>query len=246
MAEVGFETLAGVVVERDEGLGRARLLRADIQPDAFGAAGVAVLVAEAAEELGGGVPLLRGRLRVGTEDVVDERLERIEKGRRCRAPGVGPGLGVAEDLADLAARVMEAACQFTDAKLLNGVCPADVCVLVHLDHPAPPCSWTPKRCTSLQEMRWGWARFRRGCCLGVGPNWTRVSSLPSADRGRVGIWLSSRNHDAFFFWRDDFIRSSQLQRQPSLRRRKERAGSGSDHACRQLSAKWLGTTRHAR
>ena len=45
------------------------------------AAGVAVLVAEAAEDLGGGVPLLgRGGLVVG-EDLVDGRLEGAELGR---------------------------------------------------------------------------------------------------------------------------------------------------------------------
>ena len=44
-------------------------------------AGVAVLVAEAAEDLRGGVPLLgRGLLVVG-QDLVDDRLERPQDGR---------------------------------------------------------------------------------------------------------------------------------------------------------------------
>jgi hypothetical protein len=45
VAEVGFEALAGIMGERDESLGRSRRLRTDIEADAFGTAGVAVLVA---------------------------------------------------------------------------------------------------------------------------------------------------------------------------------------------------------
>jgi hypothetical protein len=180
VAEVGFETLAGIVGERDEGLGRPRRLRTDIEADAFGTAGVAVLVAEAAKDLGGRVPLLPRCLLIGAEDVVDEGLEWIEDGGRGRPLTIGLGLGLAEDLANLTAGMMEAACQLADAQLLDRVCPADTCELVHLDHPSPPCSWTSKWCTSLQEAGWGWARFRRGDCLAVGPNWTRVSTWPRA------------------------------------------------------------------
>jgi hypothetical protein len=84
-------------------------------------------------------------------------------------PGVGLGLGLAEDLADFAAGVMELAGQLADTQLVDGMGSADACVLVHLDHPSSPCSWTPKGCTSLQEMCWGWARFRRGFCPAGGP-----------------------------------------------------------------------------
>lgn len=109
VAEVGFEALAGSVGERDEGLGRPRLLSADIEADPFGAAAVAVLGAEPAADLGGGVALLARRLLIGAQDGVDQRLERIEDRRRRRRPAVRRGLGLAENLADLAARVLKAA-----------------------------------------------------------------------------------------------------------------------------------------
>jgi hypothetical protein len=152
VAEVSFEALAGIVVQRDEGLSRAWLLVPDIEANPFGTATVAVLVAEATEDLGGGVALLGRRLFIGLEYAVDEELERIDNRGQRLLPGVGLGLGLAEDLADLAAGVMELAGQFADTQLIDGMGSADACVLVHLDHPSPPCSWTPKGCTSLQEM----------------------------------------------------------------------------------------------
>jgi hypothetical protein len=121
-----------------------------------------MFVAEAAEYPGGRVPLLPGCMLVGAVHVVNDRLEGIENRRRRGASRVGFGLGVAEDLLDLAARVMEQSRQLSDAEFFDRVRPADACVFVHPDHPAPPCSWTPKRCTSLHEVCWGWTRFRRG------------------------------------------------------------------------------------
>lgn len=73
---IRFEALTGIVVERDEGLARARLLRANIQTDAFAAVGIAVLVAETRKDLGGGMALLTGRVGIGAEDLLD-------KGRAC-------------------------------------------------------------------------------------------------------------------------------------------------------------------
>lgn len=140
VAEAGFEALAGVVVQGDEGFGGLRPLAADVKADPLRTAGITVFVAEAAEDLGGSVALLAGGIRVGAEDVVDDRLERVEDRRRGRTVGVGLGLGLVEDLADLAAGVREAACQFADAEFFNRVRPADACVLVHLDHPSPPDS----------------------------------------------------------------------------------------------------------
>jgi hypothetical protein len=171
VAEVGFEALAGIVVQRDEGLGRARLLAADIEANPFGTAAIAVLVAEATEDLGSGVALFGRRVFIGMEDVVDEELERIDNRGQRLLPCVGLGLGLAEDLADFAAGVMELAGQFADTQLVDGMGSADTCVFVHLDHPSSPCSWTPKGCTSLQEMCWGWARFRRGFWPG---GWARI------------------------------------------------------------------------
>jgi hypothetical protein len=78
VAEVGFEALTRIVVQRDESLGRAWLLASDIEANPFGTATVAVLVTKATEDLGGGVALLRRRVFIGMEHVVDEKLERID------------------------------------------------------------------------------------------------------------------------------------------------------------------------
>jgi hypothetical protein len=143
--KVGFEALARIVVEGDEGLGGPRPLGADVKADALDAAGIAMLVPQAAEHFGGGVALLTGRVGVGAEDVIDDSCEGVEDGRRGRASAVGLGFGLAEDLADLAAGVMEAPSEFADTELVDDMGSADACVLVHLDHPSPPGSWTPKR-----------------------------------------------------------------------------------------------------
>jgi hypothetical protein len=155
VAEVRFETLARIMVERDERLAGARTLAPNVESYALRAAAIAVLIAEAAKDPGGRVPLLARCVGIGAKDVADDGLERIEDRGRGLGTGVRSRLGVAEDLANLATGVMELACQFTDAEFFDNMRPADTCVLVHLDHPSPPCSWPPKRCTSLQEESWG-------------------------------------------------------------------------------------------
>ena len=72
-----------------------RPVLAQIALDLGVTAGVAVLVAEATEDLHGGVPLLgRGVLVVG-QDLVDERLERPQdRGGSLAGPGVGIRLGL--------------------------------------------------------------------------------------------------------------------------------------------------------
>ena len=106
VAEVGFEALAREVSQRDEGLLMSRPVLAQVALDLGVAAGVAVLVAEAAEDLGGGVPLLgRGGLVVD-QDLVDDRLERPEdRGGSVPGRGLGTGLGMVEDLPDGLPRV---------------------------------------------------------------------------------------------------------------------------------------------
>jgi hypothetical protein len=64
---------------------------------------VAVLVAQAAVQLHGGMALLGRRLLVRGEDGVDEGVVCAEdRGRGRLGPGVGAGLGLGEDLPDLA------------------------------------------------------------------------------------------------------------------------------------------------
>ena len=58
VAEVGLEATAREVAQGDEGLAMSASVLEHVALDLGVAAGVAVLVAEAAEDLGGGVPLL--------------------------------------------------------------------------------------------------------------------------------------------------------------------------------------------
>jgi len=78
VAEVGFETLSGIVVERDKRHPLRLSLRQQILPDALVAAGVGVLVAQTPENLGDRVSLLAGGVLVGAEHGVDERLKGID------------------------------------------------------------------------------------------------------------------------------------------------------------------------
>src|SRR5262249_30285166 len=106
------------------------------------------------------------------DDGGDERVEGMEDGGHGVA-AIRLGLGLAEDLPDFAARVMETPGELPNAQLVNAVGVSDTCIFVHSDHPPPPCSWTLGWYTSLQEVVgggpildedscWGWVRFRRG------------------------------------------------------------------------------------
>jgi hypothetical protein len=134
VTEVGFEALARIVVERNEGLAVLALLAADVAADAVVAPWVVVLGLQAAKNLGGGVPLFTRGLFVGFQNGVDDRLEGIDN-RRQRASLVRFGFRLGEDLADFAPRVMEPACQFANAHLVHAMSASDACVFVHLDHP---------------------------------------------------------------------------------------------------------------
>jgi hypothetical protein len=84
VAEVGLGAVARRVVQRDEGLAAVPAARLEVATDLVIAAGVAVLGAQPAEDLGGGVSLLaRGGL-VGVEDGIGDRAERAEGGRAGR------------------------------------------------------------------------------------------------------------------------------------------------------------------
>ena len=88
VAEIGFEALAREMAQRDEGFLMRTSVLAQVALHLGVTAGVAVLVAEAPEELGGGVPLLgRCGLVVG-QDLVDDRLERPQhRGESVAGPG---------------------------------------------------------------------------------------------------------------------------------------------------------------
>ncbi len=182
MPEVGFQALARIVVERDECFELLAGAAAHIAAHPVVTAGVAMLVAQSAKDLGRRVLLLGRCCFVGLQDRVDDRLKPIDE-RGHRPALIGFGFGRGQDLADLASGVMKPPRQFPDAQLVNAMRAANACVLVHRDHPPPPCSWTPGQWTSLQEAAGvgpfstsilvrGWVRIRRAL-----PNVQEVKDL---------------------------------------------------------------------
>jgi hypothetical protein len=137
VAEVALQPLARIVVQRDEGFTLVHILGQDVEPHTLIGAAIAVLVTEAAKNLGGGVALFAWRLLILLEDSVDDRLEGI-KDRRQGPALILLGFRMGEDRADLASRMMKAACQLADAHLLLAVGLANACILFHVDHPPPP------------------------------------------------------------------------------------------------------------
>ena len=189
VAKVAFQALAGIVIQRDKGLRYANALE-QVQSHALVGAGEAMLVAETAKDFGRGMPLLAGGLFIVLDDGVDDGFERInEQGQRAAL--IGLRFRVVEDLANLAAGVVKASRQFADAQVFLAVGLANACVLVHADHPPPPCSWAPWRCTSIQEVAgvgpfstwisaFRWVRIRRGL-----PAVSDVKGLPVASLGKA-------------------------------------------------------------
>lgn len=140
MAEVRLQPLPRIVVQRDEGLTLRPPLGKDILPHAVVAAVVAVLVAQTTKDLGHRVPLLPRRGLVATENRVDHRREWIDH-RGHPSALVLLGLGLSQDLPDLAARVMKPPGELANAQLIEPMRLAYACIFVHLDHPPPPVSW---------------------------------------------------------------------------------------------------------
>jgi len=162
VTEVGFQALARIVIEWDERLPALATLGMDIVPHPLVAALVAVLGLQPPPQLLDGVPLLPRCFLIAGEDRIQDRLERIQNGRRRLEPAVTLRLWRGQDLANLASRMMEATSQLANAQPVHEMRSSHVGILVHRDHPPPPCSWT--WCTSIQEVS-GWARFRRGFAL---------------------------------------------------------------------------------
>ena len=76
VAEIGFESLTGKMSQRNKRFLLPASVLAQIALHLSIPASVAVFVAEAPEDLGGGVPLLGRGVFVVDEDLVDDRLER--------------------------------------------------------------------------------------------------------------------------------------------------------------------------
>lgn len=141
VAEVALQPLAGIVVQRNEGLALLHALGQQIQPYPLVGAAIAMLVAETAKDFGGGVTLLAWRLLIAGEDGVDKGLEGIKDGGQ-RPSLVGFGFGVGEDFADLATGMMKASRQLTDAQVFLAMGLSNACILFHVDHPPPPVAGT--------------------------------------------------------------------------------------------------------
>lgn len=179
MAEVGFETLARIVVERDERLPVDPTLGTQITTNPVIAARVSMLVAQTAKDLGRRVALLPRRLFIGTDQRVDDRFEKIQD-RRSWPALIRLGLGMSKDLADFVPRMMELASQLPNAQLVVSVGLSDTCIFVHCDHPPPPCSWSPARATSVQEVAGGGSVFDKHFL----PGWARIGrALPLGSAG---------------------------------------------------------------
>ncbi len=101
MTEIGLEALAREVSQRDERLLMPTSVFEQVALDLGIPAAVAMIVAEASEDLSGGVPLLgRGDLVVD-QDLVDDRLDRPQEwGEPIPGRRDGGRLGLFEDLAD--------------------------------------------------------------------------------------------------------------------------------------------------
>jgi hypothetical protein len=101
MTEIAFEALSREVSQGDEGLPVSATIASDIASDLGVTAGVALLVAEASVDLGGGMSLLGRRVLIVAEDLVDGGLDRPKGWRRSQAcRGEWVGMGKLEDLPD--------------------------------------------------------------------------------------------------------------------------------------------------
>ena len=180
VAEVGLGPTARRVVQRDERLAPVEPPGLQVAADLVVAALVAVLVAEAAEELRGGVPLLGRGLHVGVEDGVNDLAERPEGGGRPRPGlGVGRGFGVVQGFADGVPPDAELPGDLPNAEAVAVRLP-DGREVVHRTHPS---SLRPAELNlppaARVVLRWSWIRCR---------GWSRIRcrSPAAGCRGRGG------------------------------------------------------------
>ena len=136
--EIGFETLARQMGQRNERFLTAASVLAEVALDLSVPAAVGVFVAESPEELGGGVPLLGRCGLVVDQDLVDDRLDRPQE-RSESVPGRRQGirLGLLEDFPDGVSRMPE-----FDRDLADGLAiasrPPNGSVVVHRKHVLDP------------------------------------------------------------------------------------------------------------
>jgi hypothetical protein len=107
MTKIRFESLARIVIQRNERLASLTFLAAHIEANALIAASEAVFLLEAPEQLHGRVPLFARRQVIVEDQFVQDALEGIEDRGQRFEPLIRFGFGTGDDLADLVARVMK-------------------------------------------------------------------------------------------------------------------------------------------
>jgi hypothetical protein len=134
VAEIGFEAPAREMSQRDEGFRLSRPASSHAALHLGVPAVVAMLVAEAAKDLGSGMPLLGGCGFVIAEDLIDDRLERPELGGGT-VPGqrLGMRVGMDKGMPDGFSGVSELAGDLSDGHAI-APSPADCAIVVHGHH----------------------------------------------------------------------------------------------------------------
>lgn len=138
MSEVGFQPLSRVVGEWDEGLAMICPSALDVAADNVVTAGETMFSYQSSGDLGGSVTLFAGSLFIVAENLVDDRLERVElPADRFPGTSVRFGLGFAKHLANFSTGVVESPCNLTDRHPV-AMGSANLAVIGHLEHPCSP------------------------------------------------------------------------------------------------------------
>jgi hypothetical protein len=110
VAEICFESLAGIARERDKSLDVLTPHLADVAAHGVVTASVTVLVTQSLENTAEGVPLFGRRLLIVGKNLLNEVIEAAELlGRRFAEPSKRLRLRIGQNVADLASRMMQRA-----------------------------------------------------------------------------------------------------------------------------------------
>jgi hypothetical protein len=161
VAEIGFETLAREMSQRDERFLVPRSVLPHIALHLGVLAAVVVFVAEAPKDLGGGVPLLGRGGFVVEEDLVDDRLERPQLGgRTVSGQRLGMWLSMLEGMTNGFSGVSESSSDLSDGHAIASR-PPNRAIIVHGNHVlCLRVGECPCRNVHHNEGGWGGSRLR--------------------------------------------------------------------------------------